>query len=418
VHRNIIFASLIAAALWLPQLAYGQSAVQQQTFLQGIAQEESGGNSYIPNPGSTAIGQYQLTEAALEDSGFGTFPPNSITAADYNGNLSNFTWSGKDGVTSVASFEANQQAQTQAAMTFSQNLWSSLQNNGSTQYIGQTVNGQVLNQSAILDGSYVLGATGMHSYLVNGGKVLNKDGTENYALTQAVANRIALGSQLDSSAITGSDNQVPASATSPSPPGGVAGQATASLYCNPTVAKLLVQGSDQFINSEKSLATNPQTGYTLLNGNSVAQAAGLAPGGSSVGGGVGSFGQFSCLNNLLGGNLNVLFEPPNITNFINQLINSACSAAQGEISQMTQPITSALSNDTSLGGFFPGSMVANSLGGGLQTGLNTGGGNGFSFSLNGNQTSLLGGNGGSSNWYSAPAPAGQSFYNGLLGGVP
>lgn len=400
-------ARILFGATALVVVASGAAHAAAGQWISDLAMKESGGNQYQTNPYSTAIGSYQLTEAALVSAGYAT-ETGPVTAADYNGNDSNLVFTGKDGVNSVQDFMANQAAQTNAAETYAKQAYGALSSSGTvSQYMGQTVNGQVMNQSAMLTGAYVLGPQGFKDYLANGGKVYT-NGVYDPTLTAEVQSRIADGSQYDASAITGGYTSVPNSEpganTGPVTPSTVA----SSLYCNPYVSQLLVEGAKSFINQARAEVIDPQTGYTLLNGNSVAQAAGLAPGGSTVGGGTGTFGEFGCLSNLLGGSLNVLFEPPNLSGILQQLENSVCSAAQSEMSNLVQPVTSALFNNTNLGGFFPG-LGLGALAGGISTSLTQGGGNGFS---------VNGGVGSSTTWYSSTGTPGQAqvYFNGLLGG--
>lgn len=408
--RASAFSIAIAVAA-LPPLAYAA----RTSFLNGLASEESGGNASATSPYSTSVGQYQMTEAALQDTGFGT-QTGAVTASNYNGNLSNFTFSGKDGVTSVQSFLSNPAAQQAAAGAYSQHLWNDLSSSGvANQYLGKTVNGQVMNQSGMLMGAYLLGSQGMSNYLKNGGVVLNPDGSVNQTMTRLAAQRIAAGSQLDSSSITGNDTVVADSQSGVGQaPGAYSATSVAStMYCSPTVAKMLVEGAANYIQRVKNLATDPKTGYTLLNGNSVAQAAGVSPGASTVGGSTGTFGEFSCLSNLMGGNLNMLFEPPNLSSVLQQMVSSVCSAADSELTSLAQPISSAISQNYSLGGFFPGANIS------AGTSASLGGGNGFSIGSNVNPKNILSGNGGNTGWYTStnPIPAGTSYFKGLLGGT-
>lgn len=400
-------ASTLLGASALVLLVCGVAQAASGQWISDLAMKESGGNQFQTNPYSTAIGSYQMTEAALVSAGYAT-RNGPVTAADYNGNDSNLVFTGKDGVNSVQDFMSNQAAQTNAAETYAKQVYGTISSDGTvSRYMGQTVNGQVLNRSAMLSGAYVLGPKGFEDYLANGGKVYT-NGVYNPTLTAEVQSRIADGSQYNSSAITGGytpvPNSEPGANTNPVTPTTVA----SSLYCNPYVSKLLVEGAKSYIDQAKAEVLDPSTGYTLLNGNSVAQAAGLAPGGSSVGGSTGTFGEFGCLSNLLGGNLNVLFEPPNLSAILQQLKNAVCSAAQGEMSKLVQPISSALFSNTNLGGFFPG-LGLGALAGSLSTSASTGGGNGFS---------VHGGIGSSTTWYSSTGSPGkaQVYFNGLLGG--
>jgi hypothetical protein len=165
-----------------------------------------------------------------------------------------------------------------------------------------------------------------------------------------------------------------------------------------------------------ALAQNPGTGFTLFNGESAEQALG-GTGSSAVG--LGNFGEFSCLSNLLNGNLDVLFEPPSLSQLLAEFENAVCSAAQNQLSQMTQPLNQALFEGTNVGGFFPGQSIGN-IGGGIQTNFSTGGStSGISVTnAGGGGTFTLGGEGSSSSYFNDYTNNQNStvFYNqGLIG---
>lgn len=388
-------------------LAGGVAHAQEETFAQGELAQESGGNFSATNTSSTAIGGYQMTEAALASAGYITIN-GPITAADDNGNMSNVTWTGQGGITSESQFLASPAAQTAAFNTYAGQTWSADQNLGISNDVGQTVGGQTLNQSAILGGSYLLGAGGMQSYVANGGQVWETASgapcsagsagcTFNASLTQNAQSYIANASQEDSSAITGADATVAESAAGSS---GASGSGSASsLYCASSVATLLQQGSLQYVQQKQALVTNPASGFTLLNGNSIAQAAGLSGGASSIGGAGGSYGEFSCLTNLLGGGLNMLFEPPNLSALLQALVNQVCAAGEQMVQNLVQPVDSSLFQSTNLGGFFPGMSLPN-LGGGIST----------SFTQNGSTGISVSGLGGSTSWYGAPTSISPPTY--------
>lgn len=406
IALGVCLASLVAIG--------GARAQSASPWISNLASQESGGNFAQTNPASTAIGGYQMTEAALVASGYAKYA-GPTTAADYNGADSNLVWTGKDGVTSTQSFLANQQAQTNAATAYSQQLWSTLNQQGTaSQYIGQTVAGQKINQSAMLTGAYLLGPNGMQSYLQNGGQVYTTAAgvpcsagssgcSYNAALTAVAQKRISDGSQYDASSITGGYTQVAASqGTLPagsSTPGNVG-----SLYCAPQVATLLQTGSEAFLNQQKQLVASPATGYTTLNGNSLLQAGGLAGGASQLGGLTGSYSQYSCLSNLLNGNLNVGLNLPNLSSILSGLLNEVCQAGANMVSQALQPIDQNLYQSTSIGGFFPGISVP--LAGGVSTSFNQGGSTGVT---------INNGMGGSTSWFAGQNPtASRNYFPSIL----
>lgn len=405
---KLMSRALIVMAIGMPGIASAQSA---GSWISHLAAVESNNNFSQTNPASTAIGGYQMTEAALVATGYATYN-GPVTGADQNGSDANLTFTGKNGVTSAQAFMNNPQAQTQAATQYASDAWSALNSNGVvSNYLGQTVAGQTLNQSALLTGAYVLGPNGMKSYLQNGGLVYTTANnipclagssgcSYNAALTAVAQKRISDGSQYDSSSITGSDTTVAASQGTLG-----AGAATPSnvgqLYCDPQVAQMLQGGSTAFVQEQQALAASPQTGFTFLNGNSLYQAGGISGGSSSVGGTTGSYGEFSCLKNLLGGNLGIIFSPPNLSQILSGLVNEVCSAGQSMISQALSPISQNLYQTANIGGFFPGISVP--ISGGVSTSFNSGGPAGIS---------MTNGEGGSTSWYPLSNSTGQTGYGG------
>ena len=215
------------------------------------------------------------------------------------------------------------------------------------------------------------------------------------------------------------------------------GSAALATYCSQTVQQMLTNNAYQQIDARTAIASSGQTGYTLLNGQGVLNAAGLGGSGSgglfgnsvSVGGGgTNSFTGLSCIDRLFNsGGLNVIFNPPNLSQIINMLEQAICNKAQQMFSSLMQPVSQMLSQATGSlgggqmlggGGFFPGISLS-SLGGGI----NTSTGSGFSIGIGGvgqvGTTSGLGGiMNGSANWYSRSLPAqGQqsSGFTGLFG---
>lgn len=89
----------------------------------------------------------------------------------------------------------------------------------------------------------------------------------------------------------------------------------------------------------------------------------------------------SCMGNLFGGGLSILFQPPNFAALRDQLLNAACNAVSGYISQARQAtlgratsmIQSTTNGSLPLGNIIPGVNLG-SLGGGVDIGSSYGGG--------------------------------------------
>jgi hypothetical protein len=122
--------------------------------------------------------------------------------------------------------------------------------------------------------------------------------------------------------------------------------------------------------------------------------------------GAGSMIQNSCLSNLIGGNLSLFFEPPNLMGLLDQLVNKACSMASNVESQAIAPITQGLQQGLPSYEIAPG-VTTGALEGGLYVNPNVGGGlqqSGPPVSVN--ITPMFNGGGQNTN---------QSYFNGLIG---
>ncbi len=394
-NNNKKTVSVLAAMLIFS--VFGIANAEAESFYQGVTNIESSGNLTATNQSSTAIGGDQLTEAALAQAGYITIN-SPVTAANYGGNMTNVTWTGKNGATSEQAFLDGPNAATiqqDAFNDYASSVWSADESAGIASDVGQTVNGQTLNQSAILAGSYNLGTGGMETYIQTGSVYVNSSGgvcspsavsaggcTASPALTAEAEKYISQASQFDSSAITGSNATV-AEGSAGTSSGSSPGSAANGIYCNPTVAKVLQSGAYNYVNQQKEMAESPQTGFTLLNGTSLSQAAGTSGSPSSsggIGGLTGSFGEFSCLTNLLGGNISMLFTPPSLSSILQALENQVCQEGESLITQAIQPLDQSQFEDASIPGFFPG-MNAINLGSSVSTTASSGG-SGFSFTSN------------------------------------
>jgi hypothetical protein len=340
------------------------TAQTQPTILQEMAQLESGGNTSATNPNSTSTGEYQDTQAALASAGILQINSPPTTAAyGANADWSNVTFlPNQYGITSQQDLlNASPAVQTAIETTYLDNTWTQDQSQGLTSYEGQTVNGQEINQSAILGCSELLGTSGCATYLSTGQ-------ASNPALTATAESVISQDSQADSSMITGSATtevaQSQGSVASGNENG--AGYAAYAMHCNAAASTALSTAALTSVTNAVNLASTPQTGYSLVNGSSI-----LSP--TS-----GAFSQFSCLNNLFNQGLNILFSPPNLSAILNQLINAACTKAESAIQTALAPLDQNFSKSATIAGFSPGF--------GISTGLNNSGT--LSSSVNGVSTGL------------------------------
>ena len=187
----------------------------------------------------------------------------------------------------------------------------------------------------------------------------------------------------------------------------VNGAGTEGLYCDPEVLRIIQEQGAQEVDRRVSLAADNSTGYSLLGGESVLEAAGLGGGGGGgaagggnpgsvgyaprtvIGSGSGSFRSLSCLDNLMGGGLNVMFRPPNFGAILSAIENAVCQQLNQLVSQATRPLQQSLYRNANLDSFLPGYGLGG-LGGGVNIGQGGQGG------INVGYTNTLGGGAGGS----------------------
>jgi hypothetical protein len=206
--------------------------------------------------------------------------------------------------------------------------------------------------------------------------------------------------------------------------------AVVASYCSQQVQALLATNASQQIDARTAIAGSGQTGYTLMNGQGVMNAAGLSSlfgntgsssssssSGSITGTMTGGYMKMSCIDRLFNGGPSLIFNPPNLSSILNMLQNLVCAEANQMFSQLMQPISQALGQASAMGGssmlggggFFPGLSLA-SLGGGINSGVNNGGG--ISIGIAGvgqvgtsSTTSILSGDG---SFFAQPLPSGNA----------
>lgn len=357
-NRTHLHRALLAAAIFGGLIQQCQAQSAGTPFIQMVGQLESGGVTTATNPNSTSTGMYQDTQAALAQAGILTIN-SQPTAAQFgvNGNWDNVTFQPNQyGITSRQDLlNASPQVQTAIENQYLSSVYQQDQAQGLTNYLGQTVNGQQINQSALLGCSEYLGTSGCNTYLQTGSAG---------NLTAGAEQLISQYSQADSSAITGA----PTTQVAQSQPGLAPGQedyAGAGMYCNPAASQVLNTASQQSVANAVAIAENPQTGYSLINGSGI-----LAPQS-------GGYQQYSCLNNLFNNGLNVIFQVPNLSQILGELENAACTEVESVVQQALAPLNQNFYQSTNIDGFSLGGAgvsVGQSGTPGLTTNLGTPGG--------------------------------------------
>lgn len=147
-------------------------------FLKAVAQRESSMNPNAHNPYGY-VGLFQMGEAALIDAGY--YKSDGSGKNDWTG-----AWTGKNGVTSLAAFKNDPQAQITAITDYHQKVWGYVKGMGLDQYVGQTVGGVLITESGLIAGSHLVGAGNMAKFLRSGGSIIPRDGN-NTPITEYVA---------------------------------------------------------------------------------------------------------------------------------------------------------------------------------------------------------------------------------------
>ena len=115
-------------------------------YLEMVEKVETGGDCFARPAGSSAIGCYQMTHAALVDAGL----------KDARGDWLDNAW----GIDSDAEFQSHRRAQEAAMLRYTTNTWLALEP-CVRDLIGATVRGVALDQAALLAGAHLLGAGGL-----------------------------------------------------------------------------------------------------------------------------------------------------------------------------------------------------------------------------------------------------------------
>lgn len=364
----------------------------------GLFAQQEGGTGIV-NTASSAAGTFQTNFASLQRAGFITGPQNGCCGvAAY----ANAQWSGplaqQYGVTSLQDYLNNPAAQRAAFSVAATNNYNDLTSRGGGAWVGKDYppgSGFTLNQSALLECAYVLGGGGCNNALQNG------------TVPDYVLKRMGSASSFDSSALTGQ----PTAPGGGNLPAGTNTSATGSalgLYCNPEIMQQMLDNGRQMADSWTLLAERPETGYTLLGGQSVLDAAGVSgAAGNGIFGGA-SFAGASCLDRLMNSSLDIIFTPPTMGDLWGMLSRIACQMATQLFTEVTAPLNQSVYEAFSTGGIIPG-LNLGSVGGGASMRINPNGASGSGGAVNMRM-------GGDTGWYSSGG-ASQSYEYGSIFGT-
>jgi hypothetical protein len=388
----------------------GQGGGQAQCrFLDHWVQMESRGDHMAANGQSTAIGRWQMTQAAFADVGL-VRQVSAVTENHYGGR----EWSNVEfldnpfGIRNLEDLRANPAAQDYYGRLYHQAQWREAQRQGLVRdFIGQTVdvNGRrvAINESALLTCMGYLGAGDC-------GRMLRGQPMTNPGYTAHALWRMSVASACDGSDVAGQNTPVDAEAN-------IAATADAQ-YCDPKVLERLEQTATVQVNAITVLAGHPQVGYRtaegasplqaqgvdlaqlLTNGGFTGQGIGLSGGASSVpsvgfsnggfdltnggftgtgpritvpygGFSTGGFRTLSCLDTLLGG-INIIFAPPSLPNILGILESYVCRQIEQLYARAVAPLNQSFFRDFGVGGISVPFGVGVSTGGPPGVRINSG----------------------------------------------
>lgn len=155
IRRLGLLLLLVASVVW--------AGVGYVDFLKALGQRES---SMLPGAINYAgyVGLFQFGEAALQDVGLYA-GDSSPRQNDWSG-----TFTGKYGVTSLADFLADPDAQLQAVTAYHARLWKTLADTyGAGEYIGREVGGVEITESGLVAAAHLLGPATVGKWLASGG---------------------------------------------------------------------------------------------------------------------------------------------------------------------------------------------------------------------------------------------------------
>jgi hypothetical protein len=403
------FSHKRAAALgsaFLVLMSTAAFAVTMNSYQAALIPLEGGPAGFAAQNGQY-LGAFQLSTAALEDAGY----------KDSSGNWTALAAS--QGVTSDASFLANQDAQVSADDAYNAANVSYMSNYSSL--LGTTdAAGTTLTSGALAYCSESLGAGGCESYLSTG-NIPAADLADNPSWQNGgwQSNLAAMSS----TSTTGSSDVAVTTTTTTGADGSTTTSTSVSgVFCDPAIANQIAENGVTMVDNWTTLASRPETGYTLLGGQSVLEAAGLITPGQSgyvgstglFGSNGGTYGQASCIDRLLNGNLDLVFSPPNLSAILATLLQAACNEATQLFSQVTTPLSDDVFKSFSLDGVVPGMSLSgldSSIGVSSSTGGSSSGINLSTTSGNYNYTPSTG-------WYGgSPSTGSANSYGSLFGGA-
>lgn len=273
----------------------------------------------------------------------------------------------------IAKFCANQACASPATTPTIENqqlrpTWEALTAAGTAQFLGGAIDGVRLTPATMVAGARVLGVPAFDAMLRTG--QVPFAGREARA---AAVSRMGAVSGVDINTVVGLPQQTSAGTPNRQADGGanlaaspaafVTGQdsaipgATAVSGCDPQVERMQIAAAANNVNQASTLATSGM-GYTRMDGQGAMQSLTneLGSGGRSMANG---FTGTNCLSNLFQfANLDMLFQPPLMSNLMSQVNGMTCQQAISAIASLGGPVSAAVFQTSGMGGFFPGANLS------------------------------------------------------------
>lgn len=315
-----------AIAVWLLSAAAAW-ACTYDSFLERLGGTESGGRYDIENS-IGYLGKYQMGELALID--VGLYSRDGTSRNDWRG-----AWTSRArsmGVNSKQDFLGNGDVQEWAIREYMRIQWGYARSFGLDDYIGQTVGGLPISESAILMGQHLGGIKNMTLFLKTGGSYVFEDD---------------YGTQITTYIRRGYGYQTPWGSTGacgdPPPPSD--GDGSGDPYNPPPILTAEELQRDM-------AACDPVVETALME----AQGMALEQARSDINGSIlepAALKVVSCLNNLMstGISLSWGFHPPSLSDMFNMLAERACDAMNDLFDEVTEDLRHGFEHAGPLGSF-------------------------------------------------------------------
>jgi hypothetical protein len=168
--RRLCARAGVSGWLMVGLLGLALAATNFSDFLKAIAQRESSLNPNATNSYGY-VGLFQMGTAAMTDAGY--YKSSGTPANSWQG-----TFTGKNGLTSLAQFKANPDLQVKAITDYYAKLQNYIDNYGLDQYAGKTLNGVPITMSGLVAGAHLVGIGALKQYLQSGGAYVPVDGNK------------------------------------------------------------------------------------------------------------------------------------------------------------------------------------------------------------------------------------------------